>query len=90
MIHFTCYACHFGFDAQHFNLARVTIACPVCQTENDIAQRVTRTYGKVVGEQVTKIMEGIQRVADRSRNALMTTVLDSAYQRIVTLCEEAS
>ena len=88
MIHFNCYACHNNFDARNFNLARITIACPICQTENDIAQCLTRVYGKTVGEQVSKIMKALAQVAERGKES-MATMIESAYGRIVKLCEEA-
>jgi hypothetical protein len=87
---FHCFACKNQFEATHFNLARITISCPVCETQLNITQSLTRVYGKIAGEQIGKIMDALQRVADRSRNSLMGPTIESAYMRISQLCEEAS
>ena len=89
MIRFNCFECHNDFQAAHFNLACVNINCPICETHLNIAQAITRVYGKTVGEQVTKIMDALVKVADRSRNTLLAPMVESAYARIVKLCEEA-
>jgi hypothetical protein len=88
MIYFNCFECHNDFGAEHFNLARITIPCPVCETQLDITQSLTRAYGKTVGEQVAKIMKALEQVAERGKES-MATMIESAYGRIVKLCEEA-
>lgn len=88
-MNFHCFACKNQFEAAHFNLARITISCPTCETSLNIAQSLTRVYGKTVGEQIAKIVDALQRVADRSRNSLMGPTIDSAYARISQLCEGA-
>ena len=88
MIRFHCFECRREFEAEHFNLARITIECPVCATHLDIAQSIGRAYGKVVGEQVSKIMKALAQVAERGKES-MAVMIESAYGRIVKLCEEA-
>lgn len=87
MIRFNCFACNIDFEAEHFNLARITIPCPVCETRLNIAQSIARAYGKTVGDQVVKIMDALEKVAERSKESL-AAVIESAYGRIVKLCEE--
>ena len=90
MIRFHCFECKRTFEAAHFNLARITIECPVCATHLDIAQSIARAYpeSKLVGEQVFKIMKALAQVAERGKES-MATMIESAYGRIVKLCEEA-
>jgi hypothetical protein len=75
--------------AQNFNLIQVTIPCPVCETRNSIAQSIGHVYGKRIGEQVSKIVEGLSRVSERSK-ADLRTVIDAAYHKVQTLCAEAA
>lgn len=88
MIRFNCFACNLDFEAKHFNLARITIPCPICETRLNITQSIGRAYGKTVGDQVAKIMDALEKVAERSKESL-TSVIESAYGRIVNLCGDA-
>lgn len=88
MIRFNCFACSLDFEAEHFNLACITINCPICETHLNIAQSIGRAYGKTVGDQVAKIMDALEKVAERSKESL-SSVIESAYGRIMKLCEEA-
>jgi hypothetical protein len=84
---FNCFVCKNHFEAQHFNLARINISCPCCETNLNIAQSLARVYGKTVGDQISKIMESLQRVADKGKESLAGTLGD-AYAKISKLCEE--
>ena len=86
MIEFNCFVCKRNFQAERFNVARVTIGCPVCATELNIAQSLSRTYGKFVGEQVSKLMTALERVLDKSRNGDLSQTISDVYHRIEALC----
>jgi hypothetical protein len=84
---FNCFACKRNFEAVKFNVARITISCPVCETNLNIAQSLTRSYGKVVGEQITKIMSALESLLGRSRSGDMTPHILRAQRKIEELCE---
>ena len=84
---FNCFVCRLDFHAEKFNIARVTISCPICETNLQIAQSLGRSYGKVVGEQVSKIMEALQRVLSKSKNGDMNPHILLSQRRIEQLCE---
>lgn len=86
---FHCFACKNRFEASHFNVARINISCPICNTELNMAQSLGRVYGEIAGKQISEIMEALQRVCDRSRNALLAPVVDATYFKISKICEEA-
>jgi ribosomal protein S27E len=88
MIRFHCFECKNHFEAVNFNLARITISCPVCETQLNLAQSLTRVYGKTVGEQVSKIMEALERLCSKSKNTVLAGHIESAYARITQLWEE--
>ena len=86
MIEFNCFECNLNFQAERFNVARITIPCPVCEAHLNIAQSLGRTYGKLVGEQVSKLMTPLERVLDKSRNGDLSQTISDAYRRIEILC----
>jgi hypothetical protein len=88
MIRFHCFECHREFQAERFNLANITVTCPVCETHLHIAQSLGRVYGKAVGDAAIKIIAALEKLCDKSKDVL-TIPIDSAYARIVALCEEA-
>lgn len=85
---FNCFGCRRNFSAEKFNVARITISCPVCETNLNIAQSLARIYGKLVGEQVTKIMTALERLMDKSKSGDLSTAISLAQHRIERLCEE--
>lgn len=85
---FNCFVCRLDFHAEKFSIARVTISCPVCETNLQIAQSLGRVYGKLVGEQVAKIMAGLERILDKSKNGDMNPHILLSQRRIEQLCEE--
>jgi hypothetical protein len=85
---FNCYACRLDFSADKINVARITISCPVCETNLNIAQSLARVYGKVVGEQVAKVMSALERVLAKSRSGDMNPHISLAQRRIEALREE--
>ena len=90
MIELNCFECKLNFQAERFNVARITIPCPVCEAHLSIAQSLGRTYGKLVGEQVSKIMTSLERVLDKSRNGDLSQTISDVYHRIEALCGERS
>jgi hypothetical protein len=86
MIEFNCFACKLNFQAERFNVARITIPCPVCEANLNIAQSLGRTYGKFVGEQISKMMAALERVLDKSRNGDLSQTISEVYARITQLC----
>jgi hypothetical protein len=84
---FNCYGCKLNFHAEKFNVARVTISCPTCATNLNIAQSITRTYGKVIGEQVSKIMQSLEKLMDKSKSGDLSTAISLSQRRIESLCE---
>lgn len=87
---FNCYGCKCTFRAERFNVARVTISCPICETNLNIAQSITRTYGRVIGEQVSKIMAALEKLMDKSRSGDLSTAISLSQRRIEMLCAEKS
>jgi hypothetical protein len=90
MINFNCFACKLNFQAERFNVARVNISCPVCETSLNIAQSLGRVYGKVIGENVAKIMTALERLMDKSKNGDLNPAISLAQHRIEKLCEEGA
>ena len=86
MITFNCFECNLNFQAERFNVARITIPCPVCEANLNIAQSLGRTYGKFVGEQISKMMAALERVLDKSRNGDLSQTISEVYARITQLC----
>lgn len=83
---FNCYACKQNFSAQHFNIARITISCPICETLLNIAQSLGRVYGELIGQQISKIMEKLERVLSKSRSGDQTDIIILTQRRIEKLC----
>jgi hypothetical protein len=88
MIEFNCFACKRNFQAERFNVARVNISCPVCETSLNIAQSLGRVYGKLVGEQISKVMSALERLLGKSKNGDLNPAISLAQHRIESLCKE--
>jgi len=89
---FHCFVCRNRFEAEHFSLARVTIACPVCNTNLDIVQSLARAAGDTAGLQkrLSDIMEPLKRVCAKSKEATLAPIIDLAYGRIRAIMEGAA
>jgi hypothetical protein len=85
-----CYVCKRDFTAAHFNVGRITISCPVCETNLNIAQSAGRVYGDLVGKQISGISEKLERVLSKSRSGDQTDIINLSQRRIEKLCEEGS
>lgn len=88
---FHCYCCHRIFQAEQFNMSRITVECPVCATPNRIDQAVGRVYGKKAGIAIEEILTALQKMCDKSRKgtADLSKFIWSAYARVVAICEQA-
>lgn len=85
MINFHCVKCRNSFQAEHFNLLRITIECPICATHNNISQSLARVYGKVAGDSIRKIIESLDKLAAKSKENIGNLVA-VAYTRVEQIC----
>jgi hypothetical protein len=88
LIKFNCHHCRQTFEAKDFNPLVMTIQCPSCGARNSISGALEPNYGRPVAEQAHKILQTLERLADKSKSSLVEPV-NSAYLRIAQLCESA-
>lgn len=83
---YNCYGCRQDFFAKT-NIARITISCPICNTNLNIAQSLGRFYGEIIGKQISDVMSKLERVLAKSRSGDMSPAILLSQNRIENLCE---
>ena len=85
----TCYACHKSFVVYGWNPTRQTAVCvtPSCGRHVHVGEAAERKYGEIVGRQVRKILEQLERL--KGARESVAHLVDLAAARIEALLDVA-
>jgi hypothetical protein len=87
-MNFHCYGCTLTFEAEDLNLSLIHVSCPICNTRNEIAASLGRSYPALERE-VRGIMSRLAKVCNGKKAGDCSTVIWAAYSRIKSLTEAA-